>query len=153
MEEDLIETKSPTLRLLTSILRGLWKSDIKNCEFGNEESSFVSAKQITFTLPATYSQSFSILFRVEFMCKSEEIKLPTIFDLKLRKWDTLENETIKLFARTSPLLFLFMSQTEFTILEKVLINKEVQLLFKCNFVLLKQVVSMLLFFIKIIPLP
>ena len=87
------------------------------------------------------------------MFKSEEIKLPTIFDLKLRKWDTLENETIKLFARTSPLLFLFMSQTEFTILEKVLINKEVQLLFKCNFVLLKQVVSMLLFFIKIIPLP
>ena len=74
---------------------------------------------------------------------------------RLRKWGTLENETIDLFVRyrTSSLSFSFMSQTEFTALEKLLINREVQLLFKCNLLLLRHVLSMLLLFIKIIPLP
>ena len=37
-----------------------------------------------------------------------------LFDLKLRKRDTLENETIELFVRlkTSPFSFSFMSQTK-----------------------------------------
>ena len=40
--------------------------------------------------------------------------LPAFFDLKLRKGDTLENETIELFVRlrTSPFSFSFMSQTK-----------------------------------------
>ena len=81
--------------------------------------------------------------------------LPAFFDLRLRKWDMLENETIELFVRlrTSSLSFPFMSQAEFTALEKFLINREVPLLFKCNLLLLRQVLSMLLLFIKIIPLP
>ena len=50
--------------------------------------------------------------------------LTAFFDLRLRRLDTLENETIKLFARltTSPLSFSFMGQTEFTAFEKILIN-------------------------------
>ena len=64
----------------------------------------------------------------------------------------VENETIELFVRlrTSSLAFLFMSQAEFTALEKFLINREVPVLFKCNLLLLRQVLSMLLLFIKII---
>ena len=67
----------------------------------------------------------------------------------------LENEAIELSVslRTSSLSFPFMSQGEFTALEKFLINREVPLLFKCNLLLLRQVLSMLLLFIKIIPLP
>ena len=71
---------------------------------------------------------------------------PAFFDLKLHKWDTLENETIELFARlrSSPFSFSFISQTEFTIFEKYLINRGVPLCFwwgwRCQF-------------IKIIPLP
>ena len=67
----------------------------------------------------------------------------------------LENEAIELSVslRTSSLSFPFMSQREFTALEKFLINREVPLLFKCNLLLLRQVLSMLLLFIKIIPLP
>ena len=81
--------------------------------------------------------------------------LPAFFDLRLRKWDTLQNETIELFVRLwiSPLSFSFMSQTEFTAFEKFLINRKVSLLFKCNLLLLRQVLSMLLLFIKIIFLP
>ena len=81
--------------------------------------------------------------------------LPAFFDLRLRKWDTLQNETIELFVRLwiSPLSFSFMSQTEFTAFEKFLINRKVSLLFKCNLLLLRQVLSMLLLFIKIILLP
>ena len=81
--------------------------------------------------------------------------LPAFFDLRLRKWDMLENEAIELFLslRTSSLSFPFMSQGKFTVLEKVLINREVPFLFKCNLLLLRQVLSMLLLFIKIIPLP
>ena len=81
--------------------------------------------------------------------------LPAFFDLKLRNGDTLENETIKLFVRlrTSPLSFSFLSQTEFTAFKKFLINREVPALFKCNLLLLRQVLSMLLLSIKIIPLP
>ena len=77
--------------------------------------------------------------------------LPAFFDLRLRKWDTLENETIELFVRltTSTLSFSFMIQTEST----ALINGEVPLLFRCNLLLLWQVLSMSLLFIKIIPLP
>ena len=58
--------------------------------------------------------------------------LPAFFDLRLRKWDTLENETIELFVRlgTLSLSFSFMSQTEFTALERFLINTGVPLLFK-----------------------
>ena len=67
--EDVMQTKSSPLRLLTSILRGLWKPGIKNCEFGNEGSSFVSAIQRISTLPATNSQRFSNLFPAEFMFK------------------------------------------------------------------------------------
>ena len=57
--------------------------------------------------------------------------LPAFFDLRLRKWDTLENETTKLFVRlsTSPLSLSFIGQTEFTAFEKILINREVPLLF------------------------
>ena len=53
--------------------------------------------------------------------------LPAFFDIKLRKWDTLENEAIELFVRlrTSSLSFSIMSQTEFTALENFLINREV----------------------------
>ena len=53
----------------------------------------------------------------------------------------VENETIELFVRlrTSSLAFLFMSQAEFTALEKFLINREVPVLFKCNLLLLRQV--------------
>ena len=81
--------------------------------------------------------------------------LPAFFNLRLRKRDTLENETIELFVRlrTLSLSFSFMSQAEFTALEKLLINREVPLLFKCDLLLLRQVLSMLLLFIKIIPLP
>ena len=81
--------------------------------------------------------------------------LHALFNLKLRKGDTLENETIELFVRlrTSPLSFSLMNQTEFTAFEKFLINREVPPLFKFNLLLLRQVLSMLLFFIKIIPLP
>ena len=81
--------------------------------------------------------------------------LPAFFDLRLRKWDVLENEAIELFVRlrTSSLSFPFMSQAEFTALEKFLINREVPLLFKCNLLLLRQVLSVLLLFIKIILLP
>ena len=41
------------------------------------------------------------------------------FDLKLCKWDTVENEIKELFVRfrTSPLSFSFMSQTEFSLLK------------------------------------
>ena len=80
--------------------------------------------------------------------------LPVFFDLKLRKWDNLEHEIIELFVRlrTSPLSFSFMSQTEFTAYEIFLISRKVPLLFKCNLLLLRQVLSMLLLFIKIIPL-
>ena len=80
--------------------------------------------------------------------------LPAFFYLKLRKGDTLENETIELFVRlrTSPLSFLSMSQTEFAAFEKFLISREVPPLFKCNLLLLRQVLSILLLFIKIIPL-
>ena len=46
-----------------------------------------------------------------------------------------------------------MSQTEFTTFEKFLINREVPLLFKCNLLLLRQVPSMSLLCIKIIPSP
>ena len=75
-------------------------------------------------------------------------------DFKLHKWDALEKEAIELFVnlRPSPLSFLFMSQTEFTALETFLINREVPLLFKCDLLLLRQVLSMLLLFIKIMPL-
>ena len=75
-----------------------------------------------------------------------------LFDLKLRKGDTLENETIELFVRlrTSWFSFSFKSQTK---LWKILINGEVQPLFKCNLFLLRQSLSILLLFIKIIPLP
>ena len=71
------------------------------------------------------------------------------------KWVMLENKTIELFVRlrTSSLLFLVMSQAEFTALEKFLINREVPLLFKSNLLLLRQVLSVLLLFIKIILLP
>ena len=82
--------------------------------------------------------------------------LSVFFDLRLRNWDTLENETKELFVklRTSPLSFSFMSQTEFTTFEKLTeINREVPLLFKCNLLLLRQVLPILLLFIKIIPLP
>ena len=70
--------------------------------------------------------------------------LPAFFDLKLRKKDTLETEIIELFKRlrTWPLSFLFMSQTEFTVFEKILINREVPLLFKRNLILLRQVLPM-----------
>ena len=46
--------------------------------------------------------------------------LPAFFDLRLRKWDMLKNEAIELFIRlrTSSLSFPFMSQGEFTALEK-----------------------------------
>ena len=65
--------------------------------------------------------------------------LPAVFDLKLRKQDTLENNAIELFVRlrTSPLSFSFMSQIQFTTFEKFLTSREVTLLFKCN--LLRQV--------------
>ena len=81
--------------------------------------------------------------------------LPAFFNLRLRKRDTLENETIELFVRlrTLSLSFSFISQAEFTALEKLLINREVPLLFKCDLLLLRQVLSMLLLFIKIIRLP
>ena len=67
--------------------------------------------------------------------------LPAVFDLKLRKQDTLENNAIELFVRlrTSPLSFSFMSQIQFTTFEKFLISREVRLLFKCNLPLLRQV--------------
>ena len=67
----------------------------------------------------------------------------------------LENETTELFVRlrTSSLSFPSMSQAEFTALEKFLINREVPHLFKCNLLLLRQVLSMLLLFKKIKPLP
>ena len=76
--------------------------------------------------------------------------LPAFFDLRLRKWDMLENETIELFVRlrTSSLSFPFMSQAEFTALEKFLISREAPLLIKCNLLLSRQVLSMLLLFIK-----
>ena len=76
--------------------------------------------------------------------------LPAFFDLKLFKGDTLENKTMELFAR---LRTSFMTQTEFTAFEKCLINRDVPPLFKCNLLLLRQVLSVLLLFIKIIPLP
>ena len=67
----------------------------------------------------------------------------------------LENETIELFVRltTSSLSFSFMCQNDFTAFEKFLINREVPLLFKCNLLLLRQVLSILLLFIKVKPLP
>ena len=67
----------------------------------------------------------------------------------------LENKAVELSVslRTSSLSFPVMSQGEFIALEKILINSEVPLLFKCNLFLLRQVLSMLLLFIKIIPLP
>ena len=81
--------------------------------------------------------------------------LPVFFDLKLYKWDTLENEIIELFVglRISQLSFSFMSQTEFTAFQKFLISREVPLLFDCNLLLLRQVLSMLLLLMKVIPLP
>ena len=80
--------------------------------------------------------------------------LRAFFDVKLRKVDILENETIELFVRlrTSSLSFSLISQTEFTAFDKSLINREVPPLFKCDLLLLRQVLSMLLLFIKIIPL-
>ena len=92
--------------------------------------------------------------------------LPALFDVKLRKWNTLENETIELFVRLRTLLLSFClwakqsslpqnslkTKTEFTSLEK-LINREVTLLFKCNLILLRQVLSMLLLCITVILLP
>ena len=78
------------------------------------------------------------------MFKKEKIMLPAFFELKLCKRDTLESETIELFVRF---------QTVSTTFEKILINREVPLLLKCNLLLLRQVLSMLLLFIKIIPLP
>ena len=79
--------------------------------------------------------------------------LPAFFDIKLRKWDTLENEAIELFVRlrTSSLSSSIMSQTKFTALENFLINRGVK--FKCNLLLLRQVLSMLQLFAKIILLP
>ena len=78
------------------------------------------------------------------MFKEEKIMLRAFFDVKLRKVDILENETIELFVRlrTSSLSF------SFTTFEKFLTNREVPLLFKCNLLLFRQVLSMLLLFIK-----
>ena len=92
-----------------------------------------------FTLLATNSQRFQT-YSVQNLCLSKKkIMLPAFFDLKLRKGDTLENETIELFVRlrTSRLSFSFMSQTEFTTFEKFLIDREVPPSFKCNLLLLR----------------
>ena len=58
-KEDLIYTKSPPFRLLTFILRGLWKLGIKNCEIRNKGCTLASAIEMMSTMPATNSQRFS----------------------------------------------------------------------------------------------
>ena len=52
--------------------------------------------------------------------------LPAFFDLKLFKWNLLENETIEMCAklRTSPLSFLFTSKTDFATFEINLNNEK-----------------------------
>ena len=47
----------------------------------------------------------------------------------------------------------FVYEPDFTTFEKFLINRDVPLLFKCNLLLLRQVLSVLLSFINIMPLP
>lgn len=55
--------------------------------------------------------------------------LPAFFDLKLFKWNLLENETIEMFAklRTSTLSFLFTSKTDFATFEINLNNEKFHL--------------------------
>ena len=80
-----------------------------------------------------FKESGSLLFLMKLLIKlvssQKFTMLPAFFDLKLFKWNLLENETIEMFAklRTSPLSFLFTSKTDFATFEINLNNEKFHL--------------------------
>ena len=99
-------------------------------------------------------QSFSNLLRIEFMFIYEKIIFLGFFDLKLPKWDTSEAINEESFVRllTCPSMFLY-NQSELTIFAKFFVKTAAPLLLKCNLLLVRKELFMLLLSIKHIPFP
>ena len=103
-KEDLMWTKSPPLQLLISILRGLWKPGIKNCEFQKDPALFPQYKERLHCLQLIHKdfQTYSVLT----LCLSKK-KSCYLHFLTRNYGSETENETIELLPklRTSPFSF------------------------------------------------
>ena len=84
----------------------------------------------------------------------EKIIFLGFFDLKLPKWDTFEAINEEPFVRllTCPSMFLY-NQSKLTIFAKYFVRRAVPLLVRCNFLLFREELFMLLLSIKRIPFP
>ena len=127
------------------------KPDIENCKIGKIGPIFISAIKRTSVLSATNSQRFSNLFHKEFTIKENLCYLHFLTLNYVRHFNKWNNRTVCEIKNFTIIIFVYRS--DFTAFEKFLINREVPHLFKCNLLLLKQVLSMLLLFIKLISLP
>ena len=127
------------------------KPNTENCKIGKIGPIFISAIKRTFALSATNSQRFSNLFHEEFTIKENLCYLHFLTLNYVRHFNKWNNRTVCEIKNFTIIIFVY--RLDFTAFEKFLINREVPHLFKWNLLLLKQVLSMLLLFIKLISLP